>query len=355
MDDADIARRKADHLAIVRDRDVGFHQTTTLLHNVRLIHQSLPDMHLDEIDTSTVVLGKRLRAPIFIAGMTGGSEQSGEINRHLASIAQERGYGFGLGSQRAMVLRPHLIDTYRVREVAPTTLVLGNIGVVQAAAMSTAEIRRMIESVGADALCVHMNPAQEVVQPEGDKDFRNGLATFERLAQELGKPVVAKETGCGISLGVAQRLARLGVHHVDVSGAGGTSWVAVETERAQGHSRTLGQLLREWGIPTAASIVMCRRAGMQTVIGTGGISTGLDIARAITLGANACGIARPVIQALGAGGVEGAVDFLNGVEGELRAVMLLVGARTIEELSRAPRMIQGELGSWLEWTDRVVG
>jgi isopentenyl-diphosphate delta-isomerase len=227
--DTGISQRKADHIELCATGDVGFRSKTTLLEQVELVHDSLPELALDEIDLSVSILGKQLRAPLFIAGMTGGTARARDINRELAAIAEERGYGFGLGSQRAM-LRGDRDETYQVREVAPTALILGNIGAVQARELSTDAVTDLIGRVGADALCVHLNPAQEVVQPGGDRYFAGALGAIERLAEELAVPVVAKETGCGIGPRAARRLARAGVRHVDVSGAGGTSWVAVETE-----------------------------------------------------------------------------------------------------------------------------
>jgi isopentenyl-diphosphate delta-isomerase len=283
----------------------------------------------------------------MVAGMTGGSERARDINKQLASVAESFGCGFGLGSQRAMLERPELGSTYEVRDVAPRVLLFGNVGVIQARDTETTVLREMVDRVGADALCVHMNPAQEVVQPEGDRDFRGGIATMARLARDLGKPVVAKETGCGISHRTARRLYDAGIRNVDVSGAGGTSWVAVEMKRARGTKRGLGELLREWGIPTAASVAFARKAGMQTVVATGGIETGLDIARAIVLGASLGGMARPILKALAANGPEGARSVLERIEAELRAVMLLVGAPNIESLRRVPRMLSPELERWL--------
>ena len=238
--------------------------------------------------------------------------------------------------------------TYRVRDVAPTALLLGNLGLVQARQMSTAAVQALATEVGADALCVHLNPAMEIVQPGGDRDFTGGVATLARLTTELGLPVVAKETGCGLSPQAAARLEQAGVRHVDVSGAGGTSWVAVEMHRAEGDERALGQAFREWGIPTAASVAWMAKAGFETVIATGGIANGLDVAKAIALGATAAGIARPVLQALTSGGRAAAEQFLDGVEAELRAAMLLVGAASLADLRRAPRIIVGELSLWLE-------
>jgi isopentenyl-diphosphate delta-isomerase len=278
--------------------------------------------------------------------MTGGTERAGEVNHALARIAEKRGYGFGLGSQRAMQREPETAWTYQVRKHAPNVLLFGNVGVVQARDYDTPTIAKLVSEIGADALCVHMNPAMELVQPGGDRDFRGGVDTFARLVKELPVPVIAKETGNGVSAETAKKLHEVGVRTVDVSGAGGTSWVGVETLRAEGAQRALGELLWDWGIPTAASVALCHREGM-TVIATGGIRTGVDIARAIALGASVGGIARNVYKALHEHGPEGAEAFLDGVEQQLRAVMLLTGSRTIADLRRAPRQLSAELASWL--------
>lgn len=344
---SDILARKADHLDLAVGGDVGFKTTTTLFECVRLVHDALPELDLAEIDTSCTLFGKRLNAPILIAAMTGGTERAQRINRELASVAEERGYAFGLGSQRAMHKRETAAPTYQVRDVAPTTLVLGNVGVVQAGQMSSGELAELAGRVGADALCIHLNPAMEIVQEEGDRDFRGGLATLTRLASELPLPVIAKETGCGISPGVARRLRSAGVLHLDVSGAGGTSWVAVETQRAREERRALGKTFWEWGIPTAASVALAAPFGFDTVFATGGVQTGLDVAKAIALGATAGGIARPVLQALEGGGRAAALAFLSRVEAELRAALLLVGARDLAALRRAPRLVTGELAEWI--------
>ena len=343
---ADIEQRKADHLDLCATDEVAFRKRTTLLECVRLVHQALPETSYESVDTRARLLGKELRAPILLAAMTGGHERAAEINPALASIANELGYAFGLGSQRAMQKRPETSWTYQVREHAPDTLVLGNVGVVQARDMQTEEVSEMVAQVGADALCVHMNPALELVQPGGDRDFSGGLDTFQRLWAELDVPVIAKETGNGISREVATQLRAIGIRHTDTSGAGGTSWVGVETLRAEGDGQALGEALWDWGIPTAASVRYCVEAGMTT-IATGGIRSGMDVARAIALGASCAGIARNVYQAYLEGGVGGARSFLRRVERELRSVMLLCGAKTIEDLQSTPRVVTGELRDWI--------
>jgi isopentenyl-diphosphate delta-isomerase len=344
---ADISTRKSEHLDLATSGNVAFRSTTTLLECVRLVHDSLPELAVDAIDPSTRLLGKTLKLPLLIAGMTGGTDRAQRINRELAAVAEERGYAFGLGSQRAMLKKPETRASYAVRDVAPTALLLSNIGGVQAVSMSTDAVRELVESVGADALCIHLNPAQEIIQADGDRDFRGVLDAMARLDQELSVPVVAKETGCGLSAGVARRLKAAGIRHVDVSGAGGTSWVAVEAERAQGAQRELGDRFREWGIPTAASVAFVAMAGFRTVFATGGISNGVEVAKAIALGASAAGLARVALQELEGGGREGAVRFFERVELELRTTMLLTGCRTLDDLRRTPRLMTGELAEWI--------
>jgi len=341
-----ILARKADHLDLCEGDEVGFRSTTTLLEGVRLLHQSLPELSVDQVSTEVELLGRRLRAPVVVAAMTGGHERAATINRSLATIAQERGLGFGLGSQRAMQRDPTMEWTYQVREWAPDVLLLGNIGVVQARETTTKVLEALVRDVGADALCVHLNPAMELIQSDGDRDFRGCVQTLERLCNELPFPIVAKETGNGLSPQTIEKLVRAGVQYVDTSGAGGTSWVGVETLRAEGMRRSMGENLWDWGIPTAPSVYYAARASLTT-IATGGIRSGLDIARAIALGARAGGIARPVLQTLSREGEDGVRHYLDEVVQELRSVMLLTGTPTVEGLRHAPRIITGALEKWL--------
>jgi isopentenyl-diphosphate delta-isomerase len=346
-----IGQRKSDHLDLCAKEDVGFRGTGTLFGDVRFVHDALPDLDESTLDTSCVLFGKKLRAPLVIAAMTGGTEEAGRVNRELARLAEERGLAFGLGSQRAMLKRAGARDTYRVRDVAPTIVVLGNLGVVQARDMASGEVAAMVLEVGADALCLHLNPAMELIQPGGDRDFTRGLETIARLVRELPVPVVVKETGCGLSPNVALRLRAAGVEHVDVSGAGGTSWVGVETKRAEAQgdtaARALGDALWDWGIPTAASVATLAPLGFRTLVATGGVATGLDVARAIALGATCAGIARPLLKALMAGGPTAAREAIDGVVRELRAVMLLTGSRDLLALGQAKRVVVGELAQWI--------
>jgi isopentenyl-diphosphate delta-isomerase len=339
-----IAARKQSHLDICAREDVEAAEKTTLFEQVELVHDAVPDLSLDDVDCRTRWLGKALAAPFVITGMTGGTPEAFAVNRDLARIAEESGIAFGVGSQRAMQRRPDTAWTFDVRTHAPTTVVLANVGLAQAREMSAADCAPLIDAIRADALCIHLNVAQEIVQPEGDRDFRNGVDTFRRLARQLAVPVVAKETGCGLSRDVALRLRAAGVRHLDVSGAGGTSWVRIEALRGT-EPDPLGELLRDWGIPTAASLLQVRGLGM-TAIASGGVRDGLDAAKAIALGADLVGTALPVYRAYREGGIDGARRFVAGLVAALRAVMLLTGCRTLRDLRRAPVVLGPALERW---------
>lgn len=340
-------QRKKDHIEICLREEVEFKTKTTLLEDVELIHNCLPELWLDEIDTSVTILGKRLKAPLIIASMTGGIEEAYKINRDLAELAEEKGIGFALGSQRPMLLDKTVDYTFMVRDVAPSTLLLGNIGVVQVSKVSLTELKDIIKRTEIDALCVHLNPAMELVQPEGDKDFRGGYIAIKRLLEELNVEIVVKETGCGISRFVGEKLKEIGVKHVDVSGAGGTSWVKVESFRQRDKRNHEAIYLEEWGIPTAVSILWLKDLGFETIIATGGITNGVEVAKAIAIGSNACGIARHILKIYYEKGKEGVSEFIDSTVSLLKKVMLLVGARNIEELRKVAYIIKGELKDYL--------
>jgi isopentenyl-diphosphate delta-isomerase len=341
----EISARKADHLDLCATDDVAFREGTTLLDQVHLVHDALPELSFDEIDASTEIIGRTLNAPLVIAAMTGGIDRADRVNRDLASVAQELGIAFGFGSMRPLL--QHGIKTgYLVRDVAPDALVLGNLGVVQARGASADQLADLVGTTRIDGLCVHLNPAMEIIQPDGDQDFRGGLETIARLVAELPIPIIVKETGCGLSRSVAERLVEAGVQWVDVSGAGGTSWVGVETLRSKTRTRALGERFWDWGIPTAGSVVQLGGLGLE-IIATGGIRHGLDIARALAVGAQAGGMARPFLQAWNESGREGAKEAATQVIDEIRIALLLTGSKTPQDLRRRPVVIGPDLERWV--------
>ncbi len=338
--------RKNSHLELCQHEEVEYRGKTTLFEDVELLHNALPELALDDLDISVEFLGKRLRSPFVITGMTGGTAEAFAVNRDLATVAERCGIGFGLGSQRVMQRDPATADTFAVRDFAPTTLLLANIGIGQASEQSSAEVQQLITTVRADALCVHLNPAQELIQPEGDRGFRGGYRALARLCADLPVPVIAKETGCGISRAVGERLRSVGVRHVDVSGAGGTSWVRVETLRGNARSRQLGEEFAEWGIPTAASLAMLRGCGLE-LIASGGIRSGLEMAKALALGARVCGAALPLYRAYRDGGIDAATRLVDELINGLKTAMLLTGSRTLADLSHQPLVLGERIKAWL--------
>lgn len=344
-----LRERKRSHLDLCEREEVEYPGKTTLFEDIDLLHNSLPELALDELDLRVEFLGKRLKSPLLITGMTGGTAEAFAVNRDLARIAERSGIGFGLGSQRVMQHDPDSTWTFAVREFAPTTLLVANIGLIQAGEQSTAAVRRLAANVGADGLCVHLNPAQELIQPEGDRSFRGGYRTLRRLCRELEIPVIAKETGCGVSRPVADGLRAAGVRYLDVSGAGGTSWVRVESLRGDGRSRRLGEQFADWGIPTAASLAMLRGSQLQ-LIASGGVRSGLEMAKAIALGARLCGVALPVYRAYRAGGIDAALAFIQELTDGLKTAMLLTGSRTLADLARQPVVLGARLQAWVAAT-----
>ena len=344
--DPSLSQRKLDHLTLCATAEVEAREKSTLLDELTLLHNSLPELDYGAIDLSCAYAGKQLRAPLLITGMTGGADRARDINRRLAATAERFGIGFGVGSQRAMLRDPASLSTYAVRDVAPTTLLLGNIGAVQAATSSTAELQDLVGAIDADALCIHLNPAQEIIQDDGDRDFRGCLDAIARLTAELGRPVIVKETGCGMSPQLIARLKAAGVTRIDVSGAGGTTWVGVEAHRASPRRRLVGEALWDWGIPTAASVHFGAQAGME-VIASGGIRSGYDVARALALGATLGGAALPFLKSVWEQPEGGATEVVEEMLDLLRAVMLLTGSKDVEALRKVPRVVGPRLAQWM--------
>lgn len=326
--------RKADHIRICLEEDVQFHQTTNGLEKYRFTHCCLPELNLDEIDISTTFLGKHLGAPLLISSMTGGTEQAGIINHRLAEVAQHHKIAMGVGSQRVAVEKPQVADTFAVRKYAPDILLFANLGAVQLNySYGLDECLRIIDILEADALILHLNPLQECIQPRGDKNFKGLLDKISKLCSQLTVPVIAKEVGNGICASMAEKLITAGVKAIDVAGAGGTSWAKVESERAENAlQRRLGKTFADWGLPTAECITSIRAIAPDVpLIASGGLRHGLDVAKALALGADIAGLAMPFLQAAALG--EAAVhDLAEVLIAEMITVLFCTGNTTLEQL-----------------------
>jgi isopentenyl-diphosphate delta-isomerase len=291
--------RKADHIRICLEQDVQFQQITNGLEKYRFTHCCLPECDRADINLSTTFLNTNLGAPLLISSMTGGTEQARIINQRLAEVAQHYHIAMGVGSQRVAVEKPEVVETFAVRKYAPDALLFANLGAVQLNYnYGLDECLRVIDILEANALILHLNPLQECIQPRGDKNFCGLLDSITNLCSKLPIPVIAKEVGNGISGEMAKKLIEAGVQAIDVAGAGGTSWAKVESERAENAlQRRLGKTFADWGIPTAECITSIRAISPIPLIASGGLRHGLDVAKAIALGADIAGLAMPFLQA----------------------------------------------------------
>jgi isopentenyl-diphosphate Delta-isomerase len=345
------ADRKDDHIRIIEEEDVETKGTG--FEDVELIHEALPEIHRDEIDTSTSLFGSEVDAPIVIESMTGGHPNTTKINRALAEAAQRTNVAMGVGSQRAGLEFEDeaLVESYTVvREAAPDAVLYGNVGAAQLLEYDLADVERAVEMIDADAMAVHLNFLQEAVQPEGDVDARGCLAEIERVADGLSVPVVVKETGNGISRETARRLADAGVDAIDVAGKGGTTWSGIESYRAAAvgadRQEQIGKLFRAWGVPTAVSTLEAADEH-DTVVASGGVRSGLDVAKAIAMGASAGGLAKPFLAPAGQG-ADAVVDLLETLALELRTAMFVTGAESIEALGEREYVLTGRTKEYLE-------
>ncbi|MEW6028584.1 MAG: type 2 isopentenyl-diphosphate Delta-isomerase [Chloroflexota bacterium] len=331
---APIDRRKADHIKINLEKDVRS-ALTSGLENYRFVHEALPELDLNRVDTTLSLFGKTLAAPILISSMTGGTEEAGEINQRLAEAAQEVGVAMGVGSQRAALEDPRQIPTFSVtRLVAPGILLFANLGAVQLNYGYTIDhCRRAVDMIQADALILHLNPLQEAVQDAGDTNFAGLAKKIEEVCKQIKAPVIAKEVGWGISERTAKLLADCGVSAIDVAGAGGTSWSQVEMHRAPDKfTRELAATFVGWGIPTAESILNVKKAAPEmTVFASGGLKDGLDIAKCIALGATLGGMAGQFLKAA-AFSTEKAVEMMKLTKRQIEVTMFAAGVERLEGL-----------------------
>ena len=342
--------RKQQHVEIVLSKDVSFQGKTAGFERWEFLHDALPELDFSEVNPSTTFLGKTLSLPLVISSMTGGYHDAVRINRQLAEVCAERGLAMGVGSQRQAIEDSKFHRSFSIaRKVAPNVPIYGNIGGAEVAKMKdVSTAKRLADLIQADALAVHLNPLQEFLQPEGNAGFKGVLNGIAMLVKELGIPIIVKEIGAGISMSVARRLLDVGVRIIDVAGAGGTSWAGVEILRRgtaksgknkrEGTADSFASAFWDWGIPTVDALRQVCSLKTEhpslSVIASGGISGGLDIAKSLAFGADLAASARPLLKALEAGGPKRLLATITMWETELKGAMFLTGSRTISDLQR---------------------
>ena len=345
-------KRKADHIRISLNHNVQARKVTTGFEDIHLIHNALPEIDKQDIDLSTTVFNHKFSAPLIVGAITGGTSEAAKINAAIAEAVEELGLGMGVGSQRVAIEDKTLEKTFAIaRKKAPTAFLIANLGGVQLVhGYGLKEVKKAVEMIDADAIAIHLNPLQEAVQPEGQTRFGGVLEKIGEITKELGKPVIAKETGAGIAAEEAKRLEAANVEGIDISGAGGTSFAAVEYYRAKGKSnssqRRLGEVFWDWGIPTAVSLVEVSQSVNIPIIASGGIRSGVEMAKALALGASLTSISKPVLEAAVKGVKETKQELLLLIE-ELKNSMFLVGADTVQALKEKPVVITGKTAEWL--------
>ncbi len=354
----EIVRRKMQHLEVCLTKDVQAKRVSDGFEDIRFIHKALPEVALDDVSPSTSFLGHCLKAPILIDSMTGGFPLAQKINSFLAEVAEEFGIGLGVGSQRIALNNRQTEESFGiVRRMAPNAFIVANIGCSQIRGRDGTRLaQECIEMINADALSIHLNPLQEVLQPEGETDFRGCLESIRGVVEEASVPVMVKETGAGISGSVAKTLAEVGVKAINVAGAGGTSWAAVEYYRnldsGDRFLADLGETFWDWGIPTAFCVYdVSKSVPGLPLVASGGIRSGLDVAKSIALGADLAGIALPILLSV-YDAVEAAKERIKRVVTELRTAMFLTGSKDLKDVREARYLVSGRLLQWIQQIGR---
>lgn len=333
--------RKAEHIDLALEERMQL--SAHFFDRYYFDHQALPEIDMADVDASTEFLGYRLKAPLLISCMTGGTGAATKINRNLAAAAQSAGIAIGLGSQRKAIEDPSQAESFRIRSLAPDVPILANLGAVQLNyGFGVDECRRAIEMIEADALVLHLNPLQEALQPEGQCDFSGLVEKMGRIAAQLEVPVLAKEIGCGLSFEAGRRLKNAGITVLDTAGLGGTSWARIEASRAD--DAALGEVFANWGVSTPRSIRELRALEGVTIIASGGIRNGLDVAKAIALGADLAGMAQLFLKAANTS-ADAAIACAGKVARELEISMFCIGARSVDELQATELRELGALRS----------
>jgi len=347
-----IKRRKREGIEIPLNENIQGRTASTYLEYVKLLHNALPEINYDQIDLSIEFLNRSFSAPLIIDSMTGGTDEAFEINKRLGLIAERYGLGMGLGSQRAGLKSDKLVESYSIaRKVAPNAFLIANIGGAQLSdGLSNSDILKIIKMIDANALAIHLNPLQELIQPEGEPRFKGILKKISNLVNEVEIPIIVKEVGSGISADVAIKLEKSGINSINVAGAGGTSWAGIEKIRADQHNEylksQLGELFWDWGIPTALSILLVSNSVKIPVIASGGLRNGLEIAKCLILGANVCAMAFPFLKRASKSEEE-LEKFTQLILSEIRSTMFLLGAKDVHSLKNTRYILIDKLANVL--------
>ncbi len=343
-----IEKRKKEHLDLCSKKDVSFKEKTTLLEFIELNYLALPQINFSDINLSTEFLGKKFSFPFLVSAITGGAQVSKKVNLDIALAAQEVGVGMGLGSMRAMLEQPSLTETYFVRDVAPDIFISGNLGAAQLKEYDPKEVDSALSAIEANALAIHINAAQEAMQPEGNLDFSGVVEKIIEYSDTLSVPVYVKEVGHGVSYETAMMLRETKISAIDTQGAGGTSWTRVDSLR---HKKSFGGEFRDIGIPTAVSIIETKNALHGTnkkIIASGGIRNGLEATKAIVLGADMVGNALPILKAQTKNGSKEIITYLENFKKEMQITSFLLGCKNISQLQKQEYVVLGKLKDWLK-------
>ncbi len=349
------ANRKQDHIEICCNKLHEIEMSvTTGFEDIHFVPNALPDINLDNINMNTEFLKHDFDFPIFISSITGGTKLAKKINSRLAKLAEKYNIGMGVGSQRAAIEDEANTDSFTiVRQHAPNAFVAANLGAVQFNYDFTIKhAEEAVEMINADALIVHLNPLQEVIQPEGNTNFSNLTTKIKEIGKKLKQPLIVKEVGSGISQDIALDLVDGDIPVIDVAGAGGTSWSQIEAIRAKQQGLTkeqrVGELFKDWGLPTAVSTIEVGKFRDRVeIISSGGIRNGLQAAKALAIGAKLVGIALPLACLAATGTEKELINWLEQFIYELKTTMFLVGAEELEGLQYAPMTVTGKTAEWL--------
>lgn len=343
-----ISERKKDGIHIPLTKNVQARYGTNYLDYVKLIHNALPEIDYDDINLSIKFLKHNFDAPLIIDSMTGGTLEAEKINSKLGKLAEKYGFAMGLGSQRAGLKTKSLAKTYNIaRKSAPSAFLIANIGGAQLSeGLEESQIEKILDMINANALVIHLNPLQELIQPEGEPRYRGVLDKIKNISKTFKIPIIVKEVGSGISKEVAIKLEKAGIDAINIAGSGGTSWAGIEKIRAEQVNNNLkthlGELFWDWGIPTAVSLIEVKRSVKIPIIASGGIRNGLEIAKCLVLGAEMCAMAYPFLKAASQS-TENLFEFADRTLSELKSTMFLTGTMRIPELSKLRYILTDEL------------